>query len=120
MQKKELTKAELEVMKVIWNTEPAFLADIYEQMPTPRPGYTTVATVVRVLCKKEFVIAEAFGKQHRYSSTITKEEYTHGVVDKLKFNFFNNSMMNMLSYFAQQEKITPEERAELIRLINEK
>ena len=73
---KELTKAEEQVMQILWQLEKAFVKEIIEQMPDPKPAYNTVSTIVRILEKKGFVSYEAFGKTHRYYPLMSKREYT--------------------------------------------
>ena len=71
---KQLTKAEEEVMQYLWKLEKAFVKEILEQMPEPKPAYNTVSTIVRILEQKGFLGFEAFGKSHRYYPLITKED----------------------------------------------
>ena len=73
---KELTKAEDQVMQILWKLEKAFVKDIVEEMPNPKPAYNTVSTIVRILETKGFVNHKAYGKTHEYFPTITKEKYT--------------------------------------------
>ncbi len=114
---RELTKGELEVMQVIWANENSFLADIVGAMPEPKPAYTTVSTIIRILVKKGFVSYKSYSKVHCYYSVVTKEEYTEDVIYRVKKNFFGGSISNMLSFFAKKESLTNEERAELMELI---
>lgn len=103
---KELTRAELEIMQIIWKKEKVFLSDIINEIPEPRPAYTTVSTVVRTLVRKNFVVYKQYGKIHRYYPVISKEEYTKGVMKVIKKNFFDGSFSNMISFFAKKEKIS--------------
>lgn len=114
---RELTKAELEIMQVIWANENIFLADIISKIPEPRPAYTTVSTIIRVLVKKGFVAYKGYGKSFCYHTTISKEEYTVSVMSRVKRNFFEGSVSNMISFFAKKERLSPEERAELMELL---
>ncbi len=117
---KELTRAELDVMQVLWSRENQFLADIIASMPEPRPAYTTVSTVIRTLVKKGFVTFTAYNKSFCYNPAITKEEYTSSVMQRVKMNFFEGSIAQMISYFAKKESLTAEERRELLEMIDEK
>ena len=73
---KELTKAEDQVMQILWKIEKGFIKDIIEHMPEPKPAYNTVSTIVRILETKGFVDHQAFGKTHQYFPVITKEKYS--------------------------------------------
>ena len=72
----ELTKAEEEIMQVLWQLDKAFVKEVVEQLPEPKPAYNTVSTIIRILEKKGFVDHEAFGKSHRYFPLIEKEDYS--------------------------------------------
>ncbi len=116
---KELTKAELDIMQVIWGADGLFLADIIERIEEPRPAYTTVSTVVRILVKKGFVDYKCFGKSNSYYALVTKEEYTFAMMNQMKLNFFGGSFSSMLSFFAKSEKLSKSELAELQELLND-
>ncbi len=119
MKIKELTKAEMEVMKIIWAGGKMFFADIYEAMPEPRPAYTTVSTVVRVLVAKGFVKFKVFGKSNRYAAAVSKADYSNVALSLMQENLFGGSYSAMFSFFAKKESITPEERRELLAMISE-
>ena len=72
---KELTKAEEQVMRYLWELNEAFLKDIVDQFPEPKPAYTTVQTVVRVLTQKGVIGYKTFGKTNQYYPIIKKDEY---------------------------------------------
>ena len=72
----ELTRAELEIMQILWQIEKGFVNDILETMPTPKPAYNTVSTIIRILEKKGFVAHRAYGKSHEYYPIISRTEYT--------------------------------------------
>ncbi len=115
---KELTRAELDVMQVIWSCDNLFLADIIAAMPEPRPAYTTVSTIIRILVKKGFVTYDGYGKSHCYRALISKEIYTDSVMQRIKHNFFGGSISSMISFFAQRENLTDDQRRELIEMID--
>ncbi len=117
LQGKELTRAELEIMQILWLRDGQFLSDIISAIQEPRPAYTTVSTIVRILVKKGFVSHSGHGKQYCYSPTITKEEYTEAMMSRMKTNFFEGSVANMISFFARKEKLSQSEIEELIELI---
>jgi len=117
---KELTKAEEQVMLHLWELEQAFLKDIVEHYPEPRPAYTTIQTVVRVLTKKEFIGFETFGKTNRYYPLISKSNYFRGHLKGMVHNFFNGSMSNFASFFTEDKDLSKSELEELKQMIEEK
>ena len=119
MEIKELTKGEMEIMRVVWNYDGMFLADIIAAIPEPKPAYTTVSTVVRVLVSKGFLTYEQFGKSNRYRAAVSREEYSHRAIAQMQSDLFGGSYSAMLSFFAKPEKLTPEERNELLAMLSE-
>ena len=115
--KKELTKAEEQIMQAIWQVEKGFAKDILEALEDPKPAYSTVTTVIRVLVKKGFVDYETYGKSNQYFPTITKEAYSKQRLDALKVSYFDGSNVEMLSFFMRKNKMNLEELEEVIRLI---
>ena len=114
---KKLTRKEEEVMKILWKLKKAFVKDIIEVFPEPKPHYNTLSTVVRTLEEKGFVSHEAFGKTHRYYPILNKETYRTNFIQNAVKDFFNNSYSGMVSHFAKEEKISVEELKEIITLI---
>jgi predicted transcriptional regulator len=104
--KKELTKAEEQIMQVIWKMEKGFAKDILENIKEPKPAYNTVLTVVRVLVNKEFVGYKTYGKANEYYPLISKEEYTTKKIRTLKKNYFNNSTKELLSFFMKESNLS--------------
>lgn len=113
---KELTKAEEQVMQQLWMLEKAFVNDILEKLPEPKPAYNTVSTIIRILEKKGFVDHEAFGKTHRYFPLVSKQDYTSAYMKNFLSNYFGNSFREMVSFFAREDKMS---LAELEALMNE-
>lgn len=114
---KELTKAEEQVMQILWNLERAFVKDLMEQFPEPKPAYNTVSTTVRILEKKEFVGFKAFGKTHQYFPLITKENYTRYTAGRLVENYFDGSYKNLVSFFVRDNDMTVKEMDQLMQII---
>lgn len=100
---KELTKAEEQIMQVLWDLEKGFLKDIVEAMPEPKPAYPTVATVIRVLVKKEFIGHNTYGKVHEYYPLIQKETYFEKHIKRVVSTFFKNSWQGFATFFAQSD-----------------
>lgn len=116
---KELTRAELEIMQILWNKSDVFMADIVASIPEPRPAYTTISTIIRILVKKGFVSFKSYSKMYCYFPLITKEEYAAEVMTRVKRNFFDGSVSNMISFFAKKENLSDKERAELLDMLEE-
>lgn len=105
MENKRLTKAEEEIMQVLWDLEEAFVNEIIEKLPEPKPAYNTVSTIVRILVKKEFVAHKAFGKSHQYYPLISKKEYADKYLSNFMTNYFSNSYQSLVSFLTRQEKL---------------
>ncbi len=110
---KELTRAEEQIMHVLWDIEKGLVKDILDLIPEPKPAYNTVSTIVRILEKKGFVDHEAFGKTYRYFPLITLNEYRRGFMKSFVNRFFGNSYQEMVSFFASDRKITIQELEEI-------
>ncbi|NQX82052.1 MAG: BlaI/MecI/CopY family transcriptional regulator [Flavobacteriaceae bacterium] len=116
----KLTLKEEQILQVLWELERAFVKDIVAKLPSPKPHYNTVSTVIRKMEEKGFVEHEAFGNTHRYYPTITKEDYRNKYFSKGISHYFENSYKNMVSFFAKEEKISADELREIIKLIEDK
>ena len=116
----ELTKAEAQVMHYIWELEKSFLKDIVEAFPEPRPAYTTISTVIRVLVKKGYVDYKTYGKVHEYFPLVTRKEYFRKHVKSLINNHFNGSVVSFASFFTGDEALDLGELEEIKQLIDQK
>lgn len=114
---KELTKAEEQIMQVLWDLKEAFVKEVLEQLPEPKPAYNTVSTIIRILETKGFIDHTAFGKSHQYYPIISKEAYKSFATDKLMNGYFENSVESMFSYFVKKQKIDLKEADEIMKLI---
>ena len=117
MEMKELTRAEEQIMQVLWQLEEAYVKDVILELPEPKPAYNTVSTIIRILETKGFVGHTAFGKSHMYHPVISKEQYQDFASDKLLSGYFDNSVNSMLSFFVKQEKIDLKEADDIMKLI---
>ena len=117
MEIKELTKAEEQIMQVLWELERGFVKDVLEQLPEPKPAYNTVSTIIRILETKGVVGYKAFGKSHQYYPLISKEEYKSFATEKLLNGYFENSVESMFSFFVKEKKIDLKEADEIFKLI---
>ncbi|GEO03484.1 transcriptional regulator [Adhaeribacter aerolatus] len=112
---KELTKAEEQVMQVLWEIQKGFVKDILEKLPEPKPAYNTVSTIVRILEKKGFVGYQAYGKTHEYFPLIEKEKYTRQFLRNFVGNYFGGSYQQLVSFFAKEENMNLQELDELMK-----
>ena len=112
-EQKELTKAELQIMQVLWQKENAFVNEILQELEEPRPAYNTVSTVLRVLQNKGFVAYRSFGKNYQYYPLVSKESYTNRFMNRVVDNFFSGSVKAMVSFFTKKEKMSVQEIDEL-------
>jgi len=86
-------------------------------LPAPKPAYSTVSTIVRILESKGFIDHEAFGPTHRYHTIISKEEYSHFSMKKMLENYFDGSLKEMVSFFSRRENLTMNEMEELLKTL---
>lgn len=115
---KELTKAEEQVMQILWQLKEAIVKDIIEEMPEPKPAYNTVSTVVRVLEGKGFIDHKAYGNSHVYFPLISDAEYKKFTFDKMMKNYFSNSYQSLVSFIVDEKNISVKELNELTSLID--
>lgn len=115
-----LTRAEEQVMQVLWRLGPSFVKDLTAAMPRPKPAVTTVSTIVRILEAKGFIGHEAFGRSHRYFARVTKEAYGGRSMKRLIRDYFSGSPGNLLSFFIEREDLDTQELDELLRLIKQR
>jgi predicted transcriptional regulator len=118
MQIRELTKAEEEIMRVLWQLKKGFVKDVLAELPDPKPAYNTVSTIIRILEKKEVVGYTAYGKTHEYYPLITEEEYRRFQTEQLMTNYFDNSLKKLVSFFVNEKNISLSEADEIIKLLN--
>lgn len=111
---KELTKAEEQIMQLLWEQEKAFVKDIVEQMPHPKPAYNTVSTIIRILEKKGFVGYTAYGKTHEYFPLVSRKDYTRTYMKNFMRNYFSGSFQEMVSFFAKEDNMSLSDLDELV------
>ncbi len=116
---KELTRAEEQVMQVLWSIQKGFVNDILDSFDEPKPAYNTVSTIVRILEKKGFVAHKAFGKSHEYYPLISKKEYTQRFFKGFMNNYFSGSYKALASFLARDKDISLSELEEMKQLMEE-
>src|SRR6185312_9547962 len=119
MHVKELTKAEEQVMQLLWQLSEAIVKDIIEKMPDPKPAYNTVSTVVRVLEGKGFIGHKAYGNSHVYFPLVVEADYKKFTFDKMMKNYFSNSYQSLVSFIADEKKLGLRELDELTQLLED-
>lgn len=114
-----LTRAEEEIMQILWTIERGVIKDMLQHFPDPKPAYNTVSTIVRILESKGFVDHKAYGKTYEYFPVIQKNAYTKSYFHNFLKNHFNNSFQKMVSFFAQNDTMDIKELEEAIRIIQQ-
>jgi predicted transcriptional regulator len=118
MEQRSLTRAEEQIMQYLWALEKAYLKDLVEQFPAPRPAYTTISTVVRVLVKKGFIGFKTHGKTNEYFPLTSKQKYFQRSVKPMIANYINAAPA--FASFFSNEKLNLSELEEIKRLVDEK
>ena len=116
---KELTKAEEQVMQILWDIEKGFVKDLMEHFNKPRPAYNTVSTICRILEKKGFIDHRSYGNSHQYYPVISRDEYTSSYLNNMVKNYFSNSLEQLVSFFSKQNKLDIREAESIIELMNQ-
>lgn len=117
---KELTKAEEEIMHILWQLEEGNVAAILNELPEPKPAYNTVSTIVRILESKNFVDYRKEGRGHIYFPKIKKTDYSNQSLQKLMEGYFQGSFKSMVSFFMKKNDISIQEMEEILKEINSK
>jgi predicted transcriptional regulator len=115
---KELTKAEEQIMQILWKVGKGFVKDILIHLPEPKPAYNTVSTIVRILERKGFVSYIAYGKTHEYYPIVSKVEYTKNFMGSFMKSYFSDSFKEMVSFFAKEKNMSVSELEEILKFIN--
>ncbi len=106
-------------MQVLWDMEKAYVRDILDRLPKPKPAYNTVSTIIRILEKKGFVGYKAYGKAHEYYPLISKKEYRKKHFKGFLSNYFGNSYMTLTSFFTKEQDLSLAELEEIKKMIDE-
>ncbi len=117
---KELTKAEEEIMQVLWILKKANVKQIIDELPSPKPAYNTVSTIVRILESKGFVDYEKLGKGHIYYPLLEKQDYSNQSLSKLVDDYFQGSFKSMVSFFIKKNDISLKELESILKEIDKK
>lgn len=116
---KELTRAEEQIMQILWKLDQAFVKDIVEAFSEPRPAYNTVSTIIRILENKGVVGHKAYGNSHEYFPLITKDEYKKKYLKSFLGRYFGDSFPDMVSFFAGDRDLSLQELEEIQQRLRE-
>ena len=114
----QLTKTEEQLMQFLWKQEKAFMKDLLEAFPEPKPATTTVATLLKRMTDKGFVGYREYGKAREYYPLVEKSDYFSKQVNGMIKSFFNNSAAQFASFFTQEANMTSAELEELKKIID--
>ena len=117
---KSLTRAEEQVMKVLWRLENGLLMEIVEAMPAPQPHKNTVATILKTLVEKEFVRIEQVGRIHRYYPRVSKQVYSKSTLTNVAKGYFEGSYSNIVSFLVDEKKLSVQDLELLLKQLKKK
>jgi predicted transcriptional regulator len=117
---KTLTKAEEQIMRVVWELDTCSVTEVIAQLPEPKPAYNTVSTIIRILETKEFIGHKQKGRGYLYYPLIKKETYSQQSAKKLVDNYFEGSFKSMVSFFVKKNDMDLEELEDLLQQLNKK
>jgi len=111
---RELTRAEEQIMQILWGIEKGFVKDILAKMDAPKPAYNTVSTIIRILERKGFVKHNTYGKSHEYYPIVSKDDYRSFSIKNLLSGYFGGSFSRLASFFAKDENLDLKELEKLM------
>ncbi len=116
----KLTNKEEEIMHILWKLKKAFVKEVMAEIIDEQPHYNTLSTIIRNLEEKGYVSHNAYGNTHQYFPIIALEDYRKEFMNTAIENYFNNSYKNMVSFFAEEEKISADELREILEIIEKR
>ena len=116
---KKLTKKEEELMKILWKLDKAFVKEIIEKYPDPKPHYNTISSLVRLLQDKGVIGYTQYGNTYQYFPLISKDEYRRSFMNQVVTDYFDNSYKSAVAFFVKEKGLSEEELEELIKLIKD-
>lgn len=114
---KSLTKAEEQIMQVLWKIEEGFIRDIMDAIPSPKPHQNTVATVLKILIEKQFVGTKQFGRQFQYYPLVARDVYSKATIKSLVKSYFGGSFSEAVSFMVKENNISIEDLETLVQQI---
>lgn len=116
---RELTRAEEEVMQILWELGQGVVHELLERFPEPKPAYNTVSTIIRILEQKGFIDHKAYGRTYVYFPLISRKDYTKSYFRNMVATYFGNSYKSLTSFFTKEESLSIEELEAIQKLIGE-
>jgi BlaI family penicillinase repressor len=113
----KLSVQEEEAMQAVWQFGEGYIKDFLDIIAEPKPPYTTLASTIKNLERKEFVTAKKMGNSFRYKAAIKEEEYKKRFMSGFVNDYFENSYKDLVTFFAKNKKISATELKEIINLI---
>jgi predicted transcriptional regulator len=117
---KQLTKAEEQIMQVLWDLQETTVKEVIDKLPEPKPAYNTVSTIIRILETKEFVGHKQEGRGYLYYPLIDKEAYSNQSLHKLMNGYFDGSFKSMVSFFVKENNMDIAELEAILKEVNNK
>jgi predicted transcriptional regulator len=115
---RELTKAEEQIMQILWHLKKGMVADILSRFPDPKPAYNTVSTIIRILENKNFISHKAYGRSYEYFPMVSKKDYTRMFFRNFISNYFGNSYKALASFYTSEEKLSIKELEEIKEIMD--
>jgi BlaI family penicillinase repressor len=116
----KLTKAEEDIMQLIWDLGRGTVSDLLERIEEPRPPHSTVSSVVRILEKKGYVDHKAYGKTHEYFPIVAKEDYGRRSLTDVLRNYFDGSVSRLVSHLVEDKKLSANDVQEILDKLDKK
>jgi predicted transcriptional regulator len=116
---KKLTRKEEELMKILWKLDKAFVKDIVDEYPSPKPHYNTISSLVRLLQDKGVIGFKQYGNTYQYFPLISKEEYRRSFMNQVVSDYFDNSYKSAVAFFVKEKGLSETEIDELVKLIKD-
>ena len=120
LEMKILTKAEEQIMQVIWKLDKAFLREIIDELPEPKPHNNTVATIIKILVDKEFVGITVFGRTHQYYALVSKDAYSKTTMKSFVKGYFEGSFSNAVSFMVKENNLSVEDLEILLKQLKKR
>lgn len=117
---KTLTKAEEEIMQILWQLKGGFLREVVYEFPDPKPHQNTVATILKILVEKGFVEVEPYGRNHKYLPTIKKEQYAKSRTKSLVKKYYDGSFTSIVSSMVKDKNLSIKDLESLLDELTKK
>ena len=116
---KKLTESEERLMHILWKIKRGFVKDVMEHYEDPKPAYTTISSIIRILEKKGFIGHRVYGPTYEYYPRIEKDEYKRRYLRTIVADYFDNSYKQLVSFFASEKKLKKKDLVEIMKILNE-